>query len=76
MPDLKLLKFPGPLGPGARDNLARAVRSARNGNARRMICAYELKDGTAIGFKAGMTSSQAVAFCEQLKLMILKDWPN
>lgn len=73
MPSLKLLKFPGPMDRGGRDNVAGLMRGVRRGQVNRVLCLYQDRDGTVHWFRNNMDSARAVAFCENMKRQILAE---
>lgn len=72
-PSLKLLKFPGPMDQGGRDNVAKLVRGVRAGEVRRVLCIYEDARGGLNWFRNNLPPQTAAVLCEQLKQEMVRE---
>lgn len=72
-PSLKLLKFPGPMDQGGRDNVAKLVRGVRAGEVRRVLCIYEDARGGIGWFRNNLSPQNAAVLCEQLKQKMVRE---
>lgn len=72
-PNLKLLKFPGPMDRGGRDSVAGLVHGVRRGSVKSVLCVYETADGTIHWFRHGMRGDRAVSNLEVVKLEIVRE---